>query len=176
MGLIHRRKVVSTDTSNTGWGAHVRRQTDLRLLVGCRRPATHQLPRDDGSMSSSSNLLAAAEGTPRASPLRQHDSGVLYKSPGRAHLETPFRDGKMPLGMGTSQPAFIEGSTCARRIEPRSRHAFSSKFPGRRTLLVFLQHPRQSDWVKQSDARPSIGVGLPGSPVSPFTGLGVHMA
>ncbi len=28
----------------------------------------------------------------------------------------------------------------------------------------------------QSDARPSIGVSLPGSPVSPCTGLGVHMA
>ncbi len=29
---------------------------------------------------------------------------------------------------------------------------------------------------EQSYARPSIGVSLPGSPVSPCTGLGVHMA
>ncbi len=36
--------------------------------------------------------------------------------------------------------------------------------------------PRQSDWVEQSDARPSTGASSPGSPVSRCTGLGVHMA
>ncbi len=49
------------------------------------------------------------------------------------------------------------------------------QFPGRWTLVEFLQHPRQSDWAEQSDARPSTGVSSPGSPVSPCTGLGVRM-
>ncbi len=50
------------------------------------------------------------------------------------------------------------------------------EFPGWWTLVEFLQHPRQSDWAEQSDVRPSIGVSLPGSPVSPYIELGVHMA
>ncbi len=49
------------------------------------------------------------------------------------------------------------------------------QFPGRRTLVEFLQHPRQSDWAKQSDARPSTGASSPGSPVSPYTRLGVEL-
>ncbi len=102
-------------------GSSVRGQTSLWLLVGRRRSATHQLPRDDGSMSRPSDLLTGPDGTPRASLLRQHDSGISYKSPRQAHLEMPFRD----LGVGTCQTAFIEGITCARRIEPRSRHAIS---------------------------------------------------
>ncbi len=50
-------------------------------------------------MLSSSNLSAGPERTPHGSPLRQHDGGVIYKSPRRAHLKTPFRDGKAPLGV-----------------------------------------------------------------------------
>ncbi len=44
------------------------------------------------------------------------------------------------------------------------------QFPGRRTLVEFLQHPRQSDWAEQSDARPSTCASSPGSPVSPVLG------
>ncbi len=50
------------------------------------------------------------------------------------------------------------------------------QFPGWRTLVEFLQHPRQSDWAEQSDARPSTCASSPGSPVSPCTRLGVRMA
>ncbi len=44
------------------------------------------------------------------------------------------------------------------------------QFSGWWTLVEFLQHPRQSDWAEQSDARPSTGVSSPGSPVSPLLG------
>ncbi len=56
-------------------------------------------------------------------------------------------------------------------------HLFSPpvQFPGWRTLVEFLQHPRQSDWAEQPDVRSSTDVTSPGSPVSPCTGLGVHM-
>ncbi len=66
---------------------------------------------------------------------------------------------------------------CAIPPHPGIRVPFSSsrKFSGWQTLVEFLQHPRQSDWVEQPDARSSIGVSSPGSPVSPCTGLGVHM-
>ncbi len=61
---------------------------------------------------------------------------------------------------------------------PGIRAPFSPpvQFPGRWTLVESSKLPRQSDWVEQSDARPSTGVSSPGSPVSPCTGLGVHMA
>ncbi len=100
MGIVYRRKVILTDASNTGWGMLCE---GLRLLVGHRGSATHQLPEDDSNMSSPSDLLTRPEGTQSASPLKQHESGFLHKSPGRAHLETPLRDGETPQGMGTSQ-------------------------------------------------------------------------
>ncbi len=50
------------------------------------------------------------------------------------------------------------------------------QFPGWWTLVESSKLPRQSDWAEKSDARPSNGVSLPGSPVSPSTGLGVRMA
>ncbi len=50
MGLVHTRKVVTTDTSNTGWGA--RRQTDLRPLVGDGELLPHQLLGNASSLSS----------------------------------------------------------------------------------------------------------------------------
>ncbi len=84
-------------------GDAVRGQTGLRLLVGHRGSATHQLPEDDSNMSSPSDLLTRPEGTQSASLLKQHESGFLHTSPGRAHLETSLRDGETPLGMGTSQ-------------------------------------------------------------------------
>ncbi len=52
-------------------GSFVRGQSDLRLLVESGRLATHQLPRNDSSMLSSSNLSAGPERTPR----------VIYESP-----------------------------------------------------------------------------------------------
>ncbi len=52
-------------------GRFVRGQSDLRLLVESGRLATHQLPRNDSSMLSSSNLSAGPERTPR----------VIYESP-----------------------------------------------------------------------------------------------
>ncbi len=83
-------------------------------------------------MLSASNLPAGPDRTPCASPLRLHDSGGLYKLPRQAHLETPFQDGKAPLGVGTSQPTFIEGSTRAWRAEPGNRHTISEQCPLRR--------------------------------------------
>lgn len=100
----------------------MRGQTGLRLLVGHRGSSTHQLPEDDSSMSSPSDLLTRPERTQSASPLKQHESGFLHKSPMRAHLETPLRD-------GSSQSAVAEGNTCAQRIEPRSRHVVSDQCP-----------------------------------------------
>ncbi len=113
-------------------GSSVQGQSDLRLLADSRRLATHQLPRNDCSMLSASNLPAGPDRTPCASPLRLHDSGGLYKLPRQAHLETPFQDGKAPLGVGTSQPTFIEGSTRAWRAEPGNRHTISEQCPLRR--------------------------------------------
>ncbi len=50
--------------------------------------------------------------------LVRSDDGGIYKSPRRAPLETSFWDSKAPLGVGLSQPTFIEGSTRAWRAEP----------------------------------------------------------
>ncbi len=83
-------------------GSSVWWQTDFQPLVERGKSVTHQLPGNAGSVSGPSYLLARPKGTPRSGPLGQHDGGVLYKSPGRAHLEAPLLPSTPPLGMGTA--------------------------------------------------------------------------
>ncbi|KAI2664097.1 Gag-Pol polyprotein [Labeo rohita] len=63
-------------------GSVVPWQTSFRPLDESRSRDLYQLPRDAGSVSSPSLLLARSEGTPCAGPLGQHDGGFLYKWPG----------------------------------------------------------------------------------------------
>ncbi|KAL0201208.1 hypothetical protein M9458_004395, partial [Cirrhinus mrigala] len=65
-----------------GLGSSVRWQTSFRPLDESTRRDSHQLPRDAGSVSSPSLLLARSEETPYAGPLGQHDGGVLYRQGG----------------------------------------------------------------------------------------------
>ncbi len=127
MGMVYRRKVVLTDASNTGWGALCKGN----LTFGSWSIAEGLLQLNCLEMIVCwvlQTFLPDLKGRPRASPFRQHDGGGLYKSPWWAHLETPFRDGKAPLGLGTSQTTFIEGSTRAWHAEPESRHVPSDKW------------------------------------------------
>ncbi len=68
LDTAHRRKVVTTDTSNKGcvWG-----QTDLRSLVRRGVGPAHQLPRNASSVPCLSILPAGHMGTPCASTIRQ---------------------------------------------------------------------------------------------------------
>ncbi|XP_057175774.1 uncharacterized protein LOC130545349 [Triplophysa rosa] len=84
-----------------------------------------------GSMAGSSPLPAGLTGPPRLSPIRQHDSGVLHKSPVRPLLKTLFLPGTLPLGMGSVQSALTKGNSCARQTEPGSRYAISEQRPFR---------------------------------------------
>ncbi len=129
MGLVHTRKVVTTDASNTGWGGAVRRQTDLRPLVEDGERLPHQLLGNASSLSSLPVFPAGPNRTPCADSLRQHVRGVLYKSPGRCLLEAPLYSGRAPSGMGSAQPALAEGSTPAGQTEPRSRYVISEQCP-----------------------------------------------
>ncbi|KAL0148616.1 hypothetical protein M9458_056056 [Cirrhinus mrigala] len=63
------------------------------------------MPRDAGSVSSSSVLLARSERTPRAGPLGQHDGGVLYESPGGTFLQAPLHFSGGPSGVGSAVPS-----------------------------------------------------------------------
>ncbi len=89
-GLVHTRKVVTTDASNTGWGGAVRRQTDLRPLVEDGERLPHQLLGNASSCRACQFFPAGPNRTPCADSLRQHVRGVLYKSPGRCLLEAPL--------------------------------------------------------------------------------------
>ncbi len=129
MGLVHTRKVVTTDASNTGWGGAVRRQTDLRPLVKDGERLPHQLLGNASSLSSLPVFPAGPNRTTCADSLRQHVRGVLYKSPGRCLLEAPLYSGRAPSGMGSAQPALAEGSTPAGQTEPRSRYVISEQCP-----------------------------------------------
>ncbi len=62
MGTVCRRKVVTTDASNTGWGRAVRGQTDFHPLVESIETASHQLLGNTSSMSSLPVLPARPEG------------------------------------------------------------------------------------------------------------------
>ncbi len=127
MGIIYRREVVSTDSSRTGWGALCEGKpafsswsdTEVWLHINCLkmtavcRVLQTFLPDLKGHY-----VLVRSDRT----------TVVTYKLPRQAYLETPFRDVKTPLGVGVSQPVVIEGSTCARHIEPRSSNVPSEEW------------------------------------------------
>ncbi len=111
-GMVYRRKVVSTDASNVGWGA---------LCDG--KPAVSLWSKKEGrlhinclEMLSVCLGLVRSQGTPRLSPIGQHDGGVLYKLPGHSS--------RVPLEMGSAQLEFAESYACA-----ESRHAISEQCP-----------------------------------------------
>ncbi len=124
MGLVHTRKVVTTDASNTGWGALCEgkptfghwSKTESGFHINCLEMLICEFP-------------AGPNRTPCADSLRQHVRGVLYKSPGRCLLEAPLYSGRVPSGMGSAQPALAEGSTPAGQTEPRSRYVISEQCP-----------------------------------------------
>ncbi len=126
MGLVHTRKVVMTDASNTGWGA----------LCEGKPTFGHWSKAESGFHINCLEMLAVFPAGPNrmtcADSLRQHVRGVLYKSPGRCLLEASLYSGRAPSGMGSAQPALAEGSTPAGQSEPRSRYVISEQFPLRR--------------------------------------------
>ncbi len=123
MGLVHTRKVVTTDASNTGWGA----------LCEGKPTFGHWSKMESGFHINCLEMLAVCPAGPNRTPcadsLRQHVRGVLYKSPGRCLLEAPLYSGRAPSGMGSAQPALAEGSTPAGQTEPRSRYVISEQCP-----------------------------------------------
>ncbi len=110
-------------------GGTVRRQTDLRPLVGDGERLPHQLLGNASSLSSLPVFPAGPNRTPCADSLRQYVRGVLYKLPGRCLLEAPLYSGRAPSGMGSAQPALAEGSTPAGQTEPRSGYVISEQCP-----------------------------------------------
>ncbi len=111
---------------NTGWGALCEGRPAFGFWSDAEgRLHTHQLPRDDGSMWSPSDILTGTEGGHHV--LVRSDSMTV-----ESYINCQGRLTSNPLGVGTSQPAFIEGITCAQRIQPRSRHAISEQHPLRR--------------------------------------------
>ncbi len=98
-------------------GGAVRRQTDLRPLVGDGERLPHQLLGNASSLSSLPVFPAGPNRTPCADSLRQHVRGVLYKSPGRCLLEGGVTREVSPRSASLFwQSAFWNGlsSTCAR--------------------------------------------------------------
>ncbi len=142
MGLVHSRKVVTTDASNTGWGA----------LCEGGEGLPHQLLGNASSLSSLPVFPARPNRTPCADSLRQHVRGVLYKSPGRCLLEAPLHSGRAPSGM--AQPALAEGSTPAGQTEPRSGYVISEQCPLRRVDAPSADGSEDLEDLWQCSSRP----------------------
>ncbi|XP_042593702.1 uncharacterized protein LOC122139569 [Cyprinus carpio] len=119
LGMVCRRKVISTDTSNMGW------QTSFQPLDKKGRLASHQLPGNAGNVSGPSHLSGRPKGILRIGPFGQHDGGVLYKSPGWSLLEALLHTVGAPLRMGPAQLALTESSLYTGQIKPRSIYAVS---------------------------------------------------
>ncbi len=141
MGLVHTRKVVTTDASNTGWGAlcegkptfgHWSKTESgfhincLEMLAVCRA-CQFFLPDLIGR-----HVLIRSDNMSVVSYIN-HQGGVsskrLWGAPGRCLLEAPLYSGRAPSGMGSAQPALAEGSTPAGQTEPRSRYVISEQCP-----------------------------------------------
>ncbi len=132
LGLTSRRKVITTDASNSGWGRPVGRQSGIRLLVSPGATPAYQLPRDVGGFLGPENLLTGLKGAPRLGPVGQHDGGCLHQSPRWSEVMHTLQDGSSPPLLGTEGTPLIKGGSCARQIEPWHRYAVQRQgSPGR---------------------------------------------
>ncbi len=130
MGLVHTRKVVTADASNTGWGA----------LYEGKPTFGHWSKAESGFHINCLEMLAVCRACQFFLPdligrhvlIRSDNMSVvyvLYKSPGRCLLEAPLYSGRAPSGMGSAQPVLAEGSTPAGQTEPRSGYVISEQCP-----------------------------------------------
>ncbi len=122
LDTAHRRKVVTTDASNKGWGALCEGKPTFGLWSEEESGSAHQLPRNASSVPCLSFLPTGHKGTPCANTLRQQVRGAIHKSPGRPRLEAPLHAGERPSCLGSDQYALTEDDACAGQNEPRSGH------------------------------------------------------
>ncbi len=102
MGLTSKRKVITTDASNSGWGALLEGNPAFSSLSAQERwLLTYQLPKTSGGFPGPGNLPTGHKGAPRPGPVRQHDSGSLHQLPRRSEVSHPSQDGSTPPILGT---------------------------------------------------------------------------
>ncbi len=112
--LTSRRKVVTTDASNSGWGTLLE---GILLLVSPVAMPAYQLLRAVGCFPGPDSHKEA----PCPSLFRQHDGGSLYQ-PTR-WSQAFLQDDSRPLIVGTEKTPLAKSGSCARQFEPRCGHA-----------------------------------------------------
>ncbi len=120
MGLVHTRKVVTTDASNTGWGA----------LCEGKPTFGHWSKAKKGFHINCLEMLAVCRACQFFLPdlIGRH---VLIRSDNMSVVSYINHQGGVssPSGMGSAQPALAEGSTPAGQTEPRSGYVISEQCP-----------------------------------------------
>lgn len=105
MELVSRRKVVSTDTSNTGWGALCKGRSG--------QAAAYKLPGNAGCFSDPQNLPTRPKWTSRLSPVGQHGGSILHKPTGWTQVEASVQASQTSPLLGPMQPALTESDARA---------------------------------------------------------------
>ncbi len=133
MGMVYRRKVVSTDISNSNrLGGAVRRKTGFWPLVEKGRSPSHQLP---GKVAICLGLRTFLLDLRRHHVLVRSDrmTVVSYiKRLGGLSSRLLFFSSRTPLEVDSAQLALAESNACAGQTEPGSRHAILEQCPLRR--------------------------------------------
>ncbi len=126
LGLTSRRKVVTTDASNSGWGAPYKGRPAFGSWADLERCLYINFL-ETGIFSSPKNFPTGLKGAPRPGPLRQHDGGSFYKSPRRSQVTFPLQVYSTHPFMGTGQTPLTDSSSRARQTEPRKGHAVTRR-------------------------------------------------
>uniref|UniRef100_A0A9J8CVC3 Uncharacterized protein n=1 Tax=Cyprinus carpio carpio TaxID=630221 RepID=A0A9J8CVC3_CYPCA len=119
-----------------GLGRAVRRETRFWPMVKRGEQASHQLPRDDCSSTSLPELPVRPKEPPRAGQIRQHDSGLLHKSPGWAVIDASLQVNVTTAGMDPEQLGVPESSASTRQTEQGRGYAVK-----KRSLLRRVEAP-----------------------------------
>ncbi len=135
LDTAHRRKVVTTDASNKGWGALCEGKSTFGLWS----------EKESGLHINFLEMLALCHACQFFLPdIRGHHvlvrsvRGVLHKSPGRPRLEATLHAGERPSCVGSEQSALTKGSLCAGQVEPwNSQGTMSPQGNGRSTCSQF---------------------------------------
>jgi hypothetical protein len=122
LGVISKLKVVSTDASNSGWGALYEGRPTFGLWSS-QEKSLHINCLEMKAVENALRFFLPLLKGHRPCPHGQHVSGFLHKSPGRSEITKPSCTGKTPPCMGSTQPTLAESDACASTSECGSRQA-----------------------------------------------------
>ncbi len=127
MGAIHRRHMVTTDASMTGWGSGLRRQTGERGMDRRVPLLAHKLPGTQGCLPGFDVFSPRPRGASYHSQNGQHGGCVPHKPSGGFTVAHPGQACAPSSPLVPGQVPLFEGGSRSGNTEPRGRFSVETE-------------------------------------------------